>query len=69
MLWLRKSLALMAFHLNILALFAMLWLFRSAFSIFQLIVGGNIQMNIFLGTICQFDYQTLEEVYFRKGQN
>jgi hypothetical protein len=59
----------MAFHLNILALFATLWLSHLTFSIFRLIVGGSIQMNIFMGTICQFDCQNLEEVYSEKGQN
>jgi hypothetical protein len=47
----------------------MLLLFRSILYVFQLIVGGNVQMNIFLETIDLIDCQNLEEVYFVKGQN
>ncbi len=60
---------LVAFRLNILALFVMLLLFRTILYVFQLIVGGNVQMNIFLETIDLIDCQNLEEVYFVKGQN
>ncbi len=57
------------FPLDILVLFVKLLLFHLTFCIFQLILGGNIQINIFLGTIRQFDRRNPEEVNFGTGQN
>ena len=58
-----------AFPLDILSLFVKLLLFHSIFCVLQLTLGGNIQMNIFLETICQFDRRNPEEVDFGRGQS
>ena len=58
-----------AFPLDILALFVKLLLFRSIFCVSQQILGGIIQMNISLETICQFDRRNPEEVDFGRGQS
>ena len=66
---LRENVVLEAFPLNIPVFFVELLLVHSKFCVFQLILGANKQMNIFLETICQFGHQNLAEIYSGRGQS
>ncbi len=60
---------LTAFHLNILALSVELLLFCLNSCVSRPILGGNVQMNNFLETICQFGRQNLEELCSGRGKS